>query len=130
MLNNFVFFDRLFVVESDIMKKYFVLGLLPFVLCGCSVPIIGNNETSVGTTGQIEKKKVVNGKMECVTDDSSFVLELSDGQIVRYIDSIDGELSQETVDILNEEHLVGVTDNATAVSRMNEGLKDLGGHCE
>ena len=111
------------------MKKCFLISLVPFLLCGCSFSVVGKNEASNSNMNAISKP-VVNGKMKCVTEDSEFMLELSNGQIVRYIDSVDGELPQETVDILNEEHLLGVTDNDTAILRMNEGLKDLGGHCE
>ena len=75
-------------------------------------------------------KEIIKGTMNCVVEDSTFTLELENGQIVKYIDSVDGELPQETVDILNEEYLVGVTDNDEAIRLMNEGLKDLEGHCE
>lgn len=109
------------------MKKVFFIVCLAFLICGCSNSDTDSNQQ--GSSG-VKKNFVVNGSMECFTEDSKFTLELSDGQIVKYIDSIDGELSQETIDILNEEYLVGVTDNAVAIARMSEGLRDLGGYCE
>lgn len=108
------------------MYKYFFSCLFILLLCGCSTNIdLGGKSSSIDVP-----KEIISGRMECAVEDSSFVLELENGQIVRYIDSIDGELKEETVNILNEEYLVGVTDNDEAIRRMNEGLSDLGGHCE
>ena len=76
------------------------------------------------------KKEVVKGEITCTTEDSKFNLILEDGQIVSYIDSVDGDLGQETVDILNSEHLVGVSDNDEALRIMSAALKDLDGYCE
>ncbi len=76
------------------------------------------------------KKNVIKAEFICNTEDSNFNLFLEDGQIVKYIDSVDGELGQETVDILNSEHLVNVTDNDEALKIMDAALKDLNGHCE
>lgn len=98
------------------MKKVIIFMTLVF-LCGCS-------------KSDIVKKEVVKGEISCFTEDSKFNLLLENGQIVKYIDSVDGELGQETVDILNEEHLVDVTDNDEALRIMNSALKDLDGHCE
>lgn len=103
---------------SSMTKKIFVCSLVLFLITGCG------NEPSKS------KKNVVKGEITCSADGSNFNLLLEDGQIVKYIDSIDGELGQETVDILNQEHLVGVTDNDTALNIMDNALKDLDGHCE
>ena len=82
-------------------------------------------------TGCMEKEKViVHDEFSCVTEDSKFNLVIENGQIVKYIDSVDGELGQETVNILNEEHLVGNTDNDNALKIMNGALADLNGRCE
>ena len=105
------------------MKRFFLVLGVVFLLCGCSSNGVADSFSS-------KSKVVVKGSMSCVVEDSEFVLELENGQIVKYIDSVDGELSQDTVNILNEEYLVGVTDNDEAIRRMNEGLKDLEGHCE
>ena len=82
------------------------------------------------STSVEQPKEIIRGEMNCTVEDSSFTLMLENGQIVKYIDSVDGELPQETVDILNEEYLVGVTDNDEAIRLMDEGLSDLEGHCE
>lgn len=95
------------------MNKKIILCLALLFVAGCGA-----------------KKEVVRGEISCTTEDSKFNLVLEDGQIVNYIDSIDGDLSQETVDILNSEHLVGVTDNDEALRIMDIALKDLDGHCE
>ncbi len=95
------------------MKKIIIFVALVF-LCGCS----------------FGKKEVVRAEISCYTEDSKFNLFLENGQIVKYVDSIEGELHQETVDILNEEHLVGITDNDEALKIMDIALKDLDGHCE
>lgn len=96
------------------MKRIIVLMALVCV-CGCS---------------NASKKEIMKSEISCYTEDSKFNLFLEDGQIVKYVDSVDGELHQETVDILNEEHLVGITDNDEALSIMDKALKDLDGHCE
>jgi len=93
---------------------------LVFLFTGCSIS--GNDN--------FFKRDVLKKDITCYVDDSNFVLKLEDGQIVKYIDSVDGELGQETVDILNDEHLVGITDNEQALKIMNEALSDLGGYCE
>lgn len=92
---------------------------LILLLCGCS-----------NTTSTEQPKEIIKGEMNCTVEDSNFTLMLENGQIVKYIDSVDGDLGQETVDILNEEYLIGVTDNDEAIKIMNEGLSDLEGHCE
>ena len=97
------------------MKKIVIFMAL-VCLCGCS--------------NGVSKKEPVKAEISCFTEDSKFNLFLEDGQIVKYVDSIDGELGQETVDILNGEHLVGITDNDEALKIMDRALKDLDGHCE
>ena len=99
-------------------KKFFACFFVLFLITGC------------GSVSSKVKKNVVKGEIACTADGSNFNLLLEDGQIVKYIDSVDGELGQETVDILNQEHLVGVTDNDVALSIMDNALKDLDGHCE
>ena len=83
----------------------------------------------VGCSSGVTVKESIKGEMECVVEDSRFTLMLEDGQIVKYIDSVDGELGSEIVDILNDEHLVGVTDNDEAIRIMNASLNDLDGYC-
>lgn len=100
------------------MKKIFFIAIVLFLFTGCSI----FNNTPV--------KEVLKKDITCNTEDSSFVLKLENGQIVSYIDSVDGELGQETVDILNQEHLVGITDNDEALKIMDNALSDLDGHCE
>ena len=97
------------------MKKIIIFMALVCV-CGCS--------------NTVNKREPVKSEISCFTEDSKFNLFLEDGQIVKYVDSIDGELGQETVDILNDEHLVGITDNDEALKIMDRALKDLDGHCE
>ena len=75
-------------------------------------------------------KEVSRKDINCHVDESNFVLKLEDGQIVKYIDSVDGDLGQEVVNILNEEHLQNVSDNDEALRIMNAALSDLNGGCE
>ena len=100
------------------IKRVFVCLCFLFFITGCS------------SESHVVKRDVVKAQISCTADGNNFVLYLEDGQIVRYVDSIDGDLGQETVDILNQEHLVGVKDNDTALSIMDTALKDLDGHCE
>ncbi len=99
-------------------KKFLCLFLMLVLITGCN-------------GGKSDDNKIVLKKdITCHVDDNSFVLKLENGQIVKYIDSVDGELGQETVNILNEEHLVGVDDNDVALRIMNSALSDLNGYCE
>ena len=100
------------------MKKIVIFVVLVCV-CGCS-----------GKESESKKGVVIKDQISCSTEDSKFNLFLENGQIVSYVDSVDGDLGQETVDILNGEHLVGVTDNNVALKIMDKALKDLNGHCE
>lgn len=99
------------------MRKV-LLFLLLLVVAGCS------SENVVE-----EKKEVVTKEIRCSLDGSNFTLVLENGQIVKYIDDVDGELGHETVDILNSEHLVGNEDNDKALNIMSSALEDLGGYC-
>lgn len=107
------------------MKKILICFMIIFV-CGCS----NSNETKEQINKNIEKQEVVSKTIECNTEDSNFTLYLENGQIVKYIDSIDGDLGIETVEILNTEHLVGVGDNDEALSIMNSVMIELGGSCK
>lgn len=106
------------------MYKRICCFLALFLLVGCSV------STDMESSGVQNNREVLKKEITCTVDDSSFTLMLEDGQIVSYIDSVDGDLGQEPVDILNEEHLVGVNDNDEALRIMDTALKDLDGYCE
>lgn len=80
-------------------------------------------------TGCNAEKKVIEFEINCFTEDSSFILKLQNGQVVQYIDSIEGDLGEDIVDILNDEYLTGVTDNDSALKIMNNSLSPLGGFC-
>jgi len=79
--------------------------------------------------GSVKNNAVVDN-FSCITDDSSFDIVVSNGKIIKYIDSNDGELGQETVDIINDEHLSNVNNNDDALVIMDGVMKDLGGFCE
>ena len=119
---------------DDTVRKTCLLLLLLIVFTGCRTKSLNEVESgtnnSSGKTVKKSNKPVVKGEIKCTVEDSVFTLLLEDGQIVSYIDSVEGDLGQSPVDILNEEHLVGVTDNDEALKRMNLALKDLDGYCE
>lgn len=99
------------------MSKKFILCFVLLFIVGC-----GSNLDSNDNSPSLEAL--------CSADGNEFRLVLKKGQIVKYVDSVDGELGQETLDILNQEHLVGVSDNDEALRIMDIALKDLDGHCE
>lgn len=99
------------------MKK--IILLTAILLVGCT------NTKEV----KEEKKEILKKEISCSVEGSNFKLILENGQITKYIDEVEGEL-EETVGILNEEHLKGVNDNDKATEIMNEALKDLGGYCK
>jgi hypothetical protein len=101
-------------------KKSIIFLLVFLFVTGCGL----------GDSNSTKSIEVARKDISCHSDDSDFVLKLENGQIVKYIDSVEGELGQEVVDILNSEHLVGNTDNDNALRIMNIALTDLGGYCE
>lgn len=110
------------------MKKFYFCFL---VLC-----LMGCRNESLNTDGLDDQNntndivnEVIRNDIYCTLDGSGFTLTLENGQIIRYIDDIEGELGQETIDILNNEHLVGVKSNDDALNIMAIALNDLGGSC-
>lgn len=99
------------------MKKILIFSFLILVCCSCK-----NNK--------MNDKKISKRQIFCNNSDNEFILNLENGQIVSYIDSIDGDLGDEIVNILNEEHLVGVSDNDKALKIMNDVLIQNGGSCK
>lgn len=118
----------------DTVRKTCFLLLFLIVFTGCGTKSLNEvesgNDNSSGKTVKKSNKAVQKAEFHCSAEGDVFTLLLEDGQIVSYIDSVDGDLGQNPVDILNEEHLVGVTDNAEALKRMNIALKELDGYCE
>ncbi|MBP3920532.1 MAG: hypothetical protein J6D28_03090 [Bacilli bacterium] len=83
---------------------------------------------TIGCTSK--PKEIIRKEITCTVEENNFTLVLENGQITKYIDEIEGDLGQETVDILNEEHLLGIKDNDEALKIMDQALKDLGGSCK
>ena len=111
-------------------KKFLFIFFVLLCFPGC-----GKSDKVVNQGKEILKPvKVVKKSDEsvaiCVTDESDFSIVLKNGQVVKYYDSVDGELGQDTIDIINSEHLVGVTSDDRAISIMNGVMEELGGHCE
>ena len=92
-----------------------------FCLCFFVLLIVGCGRT---------KNEVSTDTFSCVTDDSSFEIVVSDGKIVKYVDSVDGELKQESIDIINGEYLIEVEDNNETLTIMDNVMRELGGYCE
>ena len=114
------------------MKKILVFFMVLFLVVGCTGNTTSDNsDTTIKTnsTKKSSKKQVSKAVFHCNTDDSVFDLYLENGQIVKYVDSEDGDLGNQPVEILNSEHLVGVSDNDQAFIKMNEALFELEGSC-
>ena len=104
------------------IKNAIIIISFLLLLTGC----VGNNAEDSFINGT----DIVSDEVVCRTDDSNFKLIFENGQIVKYIDFIDGDLGQEIVDILNSEHLIGVNNNDDALIAMNDALRNLNGFCE
>ena len=112
------------------MKKVLLCCFI-LLLVGCGNKKVENTDVQDDIPKPI---KVVRESDEsvasCFLDDSKFSIVFKNGQIIRYYDPYDGELNQEALDNINNEHLVGVTDDNKAISIMSSVIKELGGYCE
>ena len=110
-------------------KKVIFLCFILLCFCGCSKSSSVDGEDEVLSSVKVYKKSD-ESVANCETDESKFSIVLKDGQVVRYYDSVDGELGAQTIDIINSEYLTQVTDDDKAISIMNGVMKELGGYCE
>ena len=111
-------------------KNIFVLCFI-VLLTGCGNKV---NEVVQENEEELKPINVVKEADEsvagCFMDGVKFSIVFKDGQIVKYYDPYDGELDQEGIDLINNEHLVDITDDNQAISIMNDVIKELGGYCE
>lgn len=103
-------------------KKVLFLSVLLFVFTGCS------HESS--SVDDVVLSSNYDSVANCYLDGDKFTMYFKSGKIVKYTDPIDGDLSQESIDVINGEHLVGVVSDDKAISIMDKVIKDLGGYCE
>ena len=111
------------------MRRIFLFSFCFLFFTGCGI----KSDKKLVNSDKTEKKNIiVNDEMSvsCITFDSEFSLVFKGGQIINYYDSIDGELGQDVIDYINSENLQGVSDNNTALSIMNDVMKELDGYCE
>lgn len=112
-------------------KKILFLCFIVLYFTGC-----GKKATDVTQQKDDELKpiKVVKSSDEsvanCFLDGIKFSIVFKDGQIVKYYDPYDGELDQDGIKLINDEHLVGIDNDDSAISIMNNVIKELGGYCE
>ena len=109
------------------------------ILCLCFIVLLTGCGDKVNDVvqEQEEELKPINVVKEadesvagCFMDGIKFSIVFKNGQIVKYYDPYDGELDQEGIDLINNEHLIGITDDDQAISIMNGVIKELGGYCE
>ena len=110
-------------------KKILFLCFIALCFAGC-----GKKTAEVVQEEELKPINVVKEADEsvagCFMDDIKFSIVFKNGQIVKYYDPYDGELDQEGIDLINNEHLVDVTSDDQAISIMNGVIKELGGYCE
>lgn len=110
-------------------KKILFLCFIVLLFVGC-----GKKTTEVLQEEELKPIKVVKEADEsvagCFMDGIKFSIVFKNGQIVKYYDPYDGELNQEGIDLINNEHLVNITSDDQAISIMNGVIKELGGYCE
>ncbi len=101
------------------MKYRLLVFFAFFLITGC-----GSSTSSLSSDVQ-----VISNDIHCVTSYSDFVLTFENGHVVKYVDSIDGELI-DIIDILNDEHFSSISNNDDAISIMSNVISELGGYCE
>lgn len=110
-------------------KKILFLCFIALCFTGC-----GKKNAEVVQEEELKPINVVKEADEsvagCFMDGIKFSIVFKDGQIVKYYDPYDGELDQEGIDLINNEHLVDITNDDQAISIMNGVIKELGGYCE
>ena len=111
------------------MSKKIILLICLVLISGCGNKVSSDISDSSSSSVKSSKKKSFM-EISCTSFDSSFLLYLENGQVVKYVDSIDGDLGENPVNIINEEHLSGVSSNDEALSIMNLVMKELDGGCE
>lgn len=78
------------------------------------------------TTGCFNQQE----KLECEIGDTNITLTIKDGNIIKYVDKIEGELPQEKIDVLNESYLKSVNNNSEAITKLKEVIATNGGFCK
>lgn len=112
------------------MKKYIFLLCFMLLLVGCGNKVNEIVEENEGLKPINVVKEADESVAGCFMDGVKFSIVFRDGQIVKYYDPYDGELGKEAIDLINDEHLVDITNDDTAISIMNNVIKELGGYCE
>ena len=78
-------------------------------------------------TGCGKKEETI--KLECELSTTTITLTINAGKIIKYVDKINGEASDEEINVLNNSYLDGIDDNKMAISKMIEVIASNGGDC-
>ena len=76
------------------------------------------------------KNKQEDKILVCNFSNTTITLTIRNGKIEKYIDDIQGELSREKIEQLNDEYLKNITDNKEAYIKMREAIASNGGDCK
>lgn len=69
-------------------------------------------------------------ELECEIGSTVITLTVGNGTIIKYVDEIKGELSQEEIDVLNESYLKNIDNNDDAIKILREVIANNGGNCK
>lgn len=80
--------------------------------------------SSLLLTGCSTKEELI-----CDMGSTKVTITLNKGKIINYVDKIDGQLSKEEIDLLNESYLKEINNNSEAINKLKDVIAIAGGIC-
>ena len=68
-------------------------------------------------------------ELKCDMGATTITITIQKGKIISYYDEIEGDLSQDEIDVLNESHLKDITNNQEALDKLRDVIASSGGNC-
>jgi len=68
-------------------------------------------------------------ELTCEFENTSITITLEYGKIVKYVDKLTGEASEDAIEIMNKDYLKDITDNKEAIKKLKEVIATTGGDC-
>lgn len=66
----------------------------------------------------------------CEIGSTTVTITLKKGKIIKYVDKIKGESTNEDLDNMNNEYLKEVNNNKDAINKLREVITIMGGYCK
>lgn len=68
-------------------------------------------------------------ELTCDIGITTVTITIKKGKIISYVDKLDGDLSKEKIDLLNESYLKDINDNNDAINKLRDVIATTGGTC-